>query len=136
MSYISKSVIAALVVWLTVVLSPAAIAAEPRSVIDVTTVNVNGDVKGFVEFIGKARAIAQKLRPDGKANVYISMAAKAGPNSGLVTVAVRHPSHAAWAEAQQVVQASPEWRALMNEFAASGYKMVSSSLNIEVASFE
>ena len=61
---------------------------------------------------------------------------KAEPYSGTVAVAVMHPSHTSWAEGQQVVIAGPEWTALMQEFMAAGYEIVSSGLSVEVKTFE
>jgi hypothetical protein len=136
MSKFSKSIIAAFVAWSIAVMPLAVSAAEPKPVIDVTYVNVNGDVKGFMQLIAKGRAIGKKLRPDGNVKLSVYMASKAGAFSGTVVVVVEHPSHSAWAEAQQVVGASPEWRTLMGEFGAKGYKMVSSGLSVEIARFE
>jgi hypothetical protein len=136
MSKFSKSIITAFVIWSIAVIPLAVSAAEPKSVIDVTYVNVNGDVKGFMQLVAKGRAIGKKLRPDGNVKLSVYMASKAGAFSGTVVVVAEHPSHSAWAEAQQVVGSSPEWRALMGEFAAAGYKMVSSGLSVEIARFE
>jgi len=136
MSKFSKSIIAAFVIWSIAVIPLAVSAAEPKPVIDVTYVNVNGDVKGFLELVTKARAIGKKLRPDGNVKLSIYMASKAGAFSGTVVLVAEHPSHSAWAEAQQIVQASPEWRALMGEFGAAGHKLVSSGLSVELARFE
>jgi hypothetical protein len=136
MSKFSKSIIAAFVVWSIAVMPLAVSAAEPKSVIDVSYINVNGDVKGFIQLVTKARAIGKKLRPAGNVKLSVYMASKAGAFSGTVVVVAEHPSHSAWAEAQQIVQASPEWQALMAEFGAKGYKLVSSGLSVEIARFE
>lgn len=113
-----------------------AAAAEPKRVVDATYVKVNGDIQGFLALVAKGREIGKKLRPDGNVNVSVYYTSKAGPYSGTVAVVAVHPSHADWAQGQQVVMASPEWAALMQEFEAAGYEMVSSGLSVEVMTFE
>jgi hypothetical protein len=113
-----------------------AAAADPKRVVDATYVKVNGDIQGFLALVAKGREIGKKLRPDANVNVSVYYTSKAGPYSGTVGVFVVHPSHADWAQAQQVVMASPEWQALMQEIQAAGYEMVSSGLSVEVMTFE
>lgn len=131
-----KSLIAVFLFLSTAALPLTAAAADPQPVVDVTYVNVNGDMAGFVELIAKGRAIGKKMRPDGNARVYVHYVSKAGPYSGMASVSVIHPSYASWAEAQQTVMASPEWQSLMKEFQAAGYEMVSSGLSVQIADFE
>lgn len=132
----TKSIITVFFIWTAASLPLIVSAAEPKPVIDVTYVNANGDVKGLVQLLAKGHAIGKKLRPDGNVKWNIYMASKAGRYSGTVVVVVEHPSHSAWAEAQQIVVTSPEWEALSEEFTAAGYKLVSSGLSVEVARFE
>jgi hypothetical protein len=127
----------ATLLFLAVVAMPRmTFAADSKPVVDVTYVKVNGDVAGFVELIAKGRALGKKLRPDAKVSVYVHMLAKAGPYSGMVSVSVIHPSYVDWAEGQQILTASPEWQAFMQEFMAAGYEAVSSGLSVQVADFE
>ena len=113
-----------------------AVAADPKPVIDVTYVNVNGDVKGFLALVSKGREIGKKLRPNADVKVYVYYASKAGSYSGTVAVVTEHSSYVEWAKGQQIVMASQEWQALMQEFAAAGYKPVSSGLSVELMRFD
>jgi hypothetical protein len=114
----------------------AAVAADPKPVIDVTYVNVNGDVKGFLALVAKGREIGKKLRPKADVKVYVYYASKAGAYSGTVAVVTEHSSYAEWAQGQQIVMASPQWQALMQEFTTAGYKPVSSGLSVELMRYE
>lgn len=135
MNLLAKSLITMFVVCVASLPMTAA-AADPKRVVDVTYVEVNGDIEGFLALVAKGREIGKKLRPKGNVILSVYYTSKAGPYSGAVAVSALHPSHADWAEGQQVVMASPEWRALMQEFAAGGYEMISSGLSVELMTFE
>lgn len=135
MKLLAKSLIT-LFVLCVASLPMTATAADTKRVVDATYVKVNGDIQGFLAMIAKGREIGKKLRPKADVSVSVYYTSKAGPYSGTVGVFVVHPSHADWAEAQQVVMGSPEWQAFMQEFSSAGYEMVSSGLSVEVMTFE
>ena len=135
MKLLARSLITVFVLCVATLPMTAA-AADTKRVVDATYVNVNGDIEGFLALIAKGREIGKRMRPKADVSVSVYYTSKAGPYSGTVGVFVVHPSHADWAEAQQVVMASPDWQALMQEFSAAGYEMVSSGLSVEVMTFE
>lgn len=112
-----------------------ALGAEKNSnpVVEVYVFDTGGDLPGFIALVMKARAVSDKINPDGDTILNVYTAMEAGPMSGQVTVAVQHPGLAKWGQSAQTVSASPEWQAVFKQAQDSNYKLLSRSLHVQVA---
>ena len=117
---------------LTFALAPGQAAAQDApKVINVLTVDTDGDLDGFLKFAKRARELQKKHGGTGTQRVWQSTLA--GSNTGTVVVAVEYPSLVSMAQSQAKVGATAEWQKFVEDFQASGMGILSSSLSVEVS---
>ena len=116
---------------LTFALAPSQAAAQgaPKA-INVLTIDTKGDLDGFLKFAKRARDLQTKHGGTGQQRVWQSTLA--GPNTGTVAVAVEYPSMVSMAQSQAKVGATPEWQKFVADFQASGMRVLSNSVSMEV----
>lgn len=121
----------ALAVALSLGLSAGQAAAqEPPKVINILVFDTGGQNDEFLEFAKRAMTLTKQLGSTGMQRVWTSTLA--GPNTGTMVVAVEYPSFVSMAESQAKVGSSPEWQQFIDDFAAAGMRVTSSSVSVEV----
>ena len=120
----------AVLVLLSFVASGQVSAQEAPKVINVLSVDTGGDTAAFLEFTKRAKAIGDQHGGTGNQRVWLS--SFAGPNTGTVVVAVEYPSAVSMAQSQAKVNSSPEWQKFVADFQASGMRVISNSVSVEI----
>ncbi len=93
-------------------------AQEARPIIDEYSVNVNGNLKGFLAEVKKVFDKATELGIKSHRGVYV--AEISGPGTNRVFVTVQHPNYAAMEAANAKLFATEEWAAFQKATADMG----------------
>ena len=109
--------------------STPATAQEAPHVIVVLTIDVNGDLPGFLKLVSRARQISAQYESRGQQRVWQATLAGAGTNE--IFVAVEYPSLVAYAQDTSKLAASSEWQQFIRDFQAAGMCVVSNSMSVE-----
>ena len=128
-SQVSRMTLVALL--LMVIGIPTVAAADTDTVLQVVAVEVEpGELDEYVKRVSKFNAIAERLGVQAKLRIW--QATAAGPNTGIVAVAVEYPSLSEWVRAGDKLDPDKEWQKIMASL-PDIRKIVSSSLYQELA---
>ncbi len=117
----------AFVAMLFVAPSPS-VAQESQAVAQVITLAVApADVPAFMERVGRAQAINDRLETGARIEVWMSTVA--GTESNQISVVVHSDGIESWASSQAANNADEEWQALLAEIQASGVIVISNSIS-------
>ena len=126
-SFIAMGSALALLVGITL---PALSFAQAPTVINVLSINDNGDLPGLLDIVKRVRAINQRLGNKGTSRVW--QATLAGEGTNAIFVAIEHPSLVSMAQDNAKLQADAEWQKIVDEFEKKGMSVLSNSVSVEV----
>ncbi len=125
-----KSLVLALVIivglGLPALPSQAAHHEEGPAAAIVLIVDAGGKVEEFMGFLKRAEALAKKLDAAGNRRVYMN--SFGGPQSGSIIVSIEFENIEELAKSNRKLTASPEWRQLAADLAATGIRVISNSI--------
>ena len=104
--------------------------AQAPTVINVLTIDVNGDLDSFLGMVKTIRKITERLGSKGKARVW--QATLSGAQTGSIFVAIEHPSLVSMAQDNAKLQADSKWQELVEEFNKKGMDVLSNSVSMEI----
>ena len=107
-----------------------ALAQDPPHVISVFTIDPAGDPASVLGIVKRAGDINEKYGSRGVRRVW--QATLAGAGTGQMFIAIEYPSLVAYAEDTSKVNASPEWRQLIQDAQKAGLRITDASLSVEV----
>lgn len=126
-SFIAMGSALALLVGITL---PALSFAQAPTVINVLSINDNGDLPGLLDIVKRVRAINQRLGNKGTSRVW--QATLAGEGTNAIFVAIEHPSLVSMAQDNAKLQADAEWQKIVDEFEKKGMSVLSNSVSVEI----
>ena len=126
-SFVAMGSALALLVGITL---PALSFAQAPTVINVLSINDNGDLPGLLDIVKRVRAINQRLGNKGTSRVW--QATLAGEGTNAIFVAIEHPSLVSMAQDNAKLQADAEWQKIVDEFEKKGMSVLSNSVSVEV----
>ena len=126
-SFIAMGSALALLVGITL---PALSFAQAPTVINVLSINDNGDLPGLLDIVKRVRAINQRLGNKGTSRVW--QATLAGEGTNAIFVAIEHPSLVSMAQDNAKLQADTEWQKIVDEFEKKGMSVLSNSVSVEI----
>ncbi len=126
-SFIAMGSALALLVGITL---PALSFAQAPTVINVLSINDNGDLPGLLDIVKRVRAINQRLGNKGTSRVW--QATLAGEGTNAIFVAIEHPSLVSMAQDNAKLQADAEWQKIVAEFEKKGLRVLSNSVSVEI----
>lgn len=107
--------------------SPA-VAQESQAVAQIITLAVApADAPAFMERIGRAQAINDRLETGARIEVWMSTIA--GTESNQIAVVIHHDGIESWASSQAANAADEEWQVLLAEIQASDAVVISNSIS-------
>ena len=109
---------------------PALSFAQGPTVINVLTINDNGDLPGLLDNVKRVRAINQRLGNKGISRVW--QATLAGEGTNAIFVAIEHLSLVSMAQDNAKLQADAEWQKIVDEFEKKGMSVLSNSVSVEI----
>ncbi len=109
---------------------PALSFAQAPTVINVLSINDNGDLPGLLDIVKRVRAINQRLGNKGTSRVW--QATLAGEGTNAIFVAIEHPSLVSMAQDNAKLQADAEWQKIVDEFEKKGMSVLSNSVSVEI----
>ena len=109
---------------------PALSFAQGPTVINVLTINDNGDLPGLLDIVKRVRAVNQRLGNKGTSRVW--QATLAGEGTNAIFVAIEHPSLVSMAQDNAKLQADAEWQKIVAEFEKKGLRVLSNSVSVEI----
>lgn len=109
---------------------PALSFAQGPTVINVLTINDNGDLPGLLDIVKRVRAVNQRLGNKGISRVW--QATLAGEGTNAIFVAIEHPSLVSMAQDNAKLQADAEWQKIVAEFEKKGLGVLSNSVSVEI----
>jgi hypothetical protein len=130
------SVVLLFILGLFASFSSIAVASDAeKPIVVINTFDVQGNAEGFMALIDKAIESARKLNPKGQGKTRILSGNIDGQYANLITVATTYPNMAAYSEAYQNYDKSPELEAMRVKMDEAGYKVVHRSINTVVAEY-
>ncbi len=126
-SFIAMGSALALLVGITL---PALSFAQAPTVINVLSINDNGDLPGLLDIVKRVRAVNQRLGNKGTSRVW--QATLAGEGTNAIFVAIEHPSLVSMAQDNAKLQADAEWQKIVDEFEKKGMSVLSNSVSVEI----
>ena len=126
-SFIAMGSALALLVGITL---PALSFAQAPTVINVLSINDNGDLPGLLDIVKRVRAINQRLGNKGTSRVW--QATLAGEGTNAIFIAIEHPSLVSMAQDNAKLQADAEWQKIVDEFEKKGMSVLSNSVSVEI----
>ena len=126
-SFVAMGSVLALLVGITL---PALSFAQAPTVINVLSINDNGDLPGLLDIVKRVRAINQRLGNKGTSRVW--QATLAGEGTNAIFVAIEHPSLVSMAQDNAKLQADAEWQKIVDEFEKKGMSVLSNSVSVEI----
>jgi hypothetical protein len=109
---------------------PALSFAQGPTVINVLSINDNGDQPGLLDIVKRVRAINERLGNKGTSRVW--QATLAGEGTNAIFVAIEHPSLVSMAQDNAKLQADAEWQKIVDEFEKKGMSVLSNSVSVEI----
>jgi len=109
---------------------PALSFAQGPTVINVLTINANGDQPGLLDIVKRVRTINERL--GNKATSRVWQATLAGEGTNAIFIAIEHSSLVSMAQDNAKLQADAEWQKLVDEFAKKGMSVLSNSVSVEI----
>ncbi len=103
---------------------------QTRPVMDVISVDVNGDLDGFLDRMDRLKKVAERLNIPARLRVF--RATFAAERAGEVFLYWELPNFIAFAEAETKLHQDAEFLAILAEMAAAGQDFTSEFLTIEV----
>ncbi len=105
--------------------------ADNQNVVQVITIDTNGNTGAYLENVKELFAYQKELAPEAKSRVYL--AALSGTTTGTVYVIVKYPSMVYMANTFSRFKADEKWKKMRTDLAQkTGRKIISNSLLYDV----